>query len=60
MPILPVIVEEKEQEAPTASPTRRSAVELRKDVKKTEEEMMEQEDKWDVPAFLRRKTGESE
>ncbi|MDP3990983.1 MAG: cell division protein FtsZ [Candidatus Nealsonbacteria bacterium] len=40
--------------------TRRNALDLRKEAQRAEEEMVEKEKKWDIPAFLRRKTGENE
>lgn len=42
-------------EAPAKPLVRKNALDLRKEVQKTEEEMQEKERKWDIPAFLRRK-----
>ncbi|MFH1820724.1 MAG: cell division protein FtsZ [Candidatus Nealsonbacteria bacterium] len=44
-----------ESEVPR-QPVRKNALDLRREVQITEEAMQEQEKKWDVPAFLRRKT----
>jgi len=51
-----VPVEEEKTEAPAKALTRRNALDLRKEVEKVEEEMEEKDKKWDIPAFLRRKT----
>ena len=37
------------------SPPRRNALELKKEVEHLEQEMLNQEKKWDIPAFLRKK-----
>jgi hypothetical protein len=50
----PVTAEKTEEEAPKL--VRRSALDLVKEARKTEEEMQEKEKIWDIPAFLRRKT----
>jgi len=57
-PIKKVKVEVKPQEPEEKPLTRRNALDLRKVVEKTEQEIAEQEKKWDIPAFLRRKTEE--
>lgn len=44
---IPVLIEEK-------APTRKSGLDLKKEVEKTEEELFEEEKKWEIPAFLRR------
>ena len=53
------VKEEKEEMPPVKTLTRRSALDLKKAAEKTEQEMLEQEKKWDLPAFLRRKPQES-
>ena len=45
-----------EKEAPTKNLMRKSALDLKKEAEKVEEEILEQEKKWDIPAFLRRKS----
>lgn len=50
-----ISVPEKTDES-QAKLVRRSALDLVKETRKTEEEMQEKESIWDIPAFLRRKT----
>ena len=56
---VPVAASDNEEE-PAKALTRRNALDLRKEVEKVEEEMEAKEKKWDIPAFLRRKTQENE
>ena len=55
-----VPIETSSEEEPAKTLTRRNALDLRKEVEKVEEEMQEKERKWDIPAFLRRKSQENE
>ncbi len=48
---------QEKTEAPKP-PTRKNALELKKEAEKTEEDMFEQEKKWDIPAFLKRRESE--
>jgi cell division protein FtsZ len=45
----------KEKEYIFEKTPRRNALDLRKDIERTEEEIINQEKKWDIPTFLRRK-----
>ena len=54
-----VVIPVKE-EIPDKTPTRRTALDLRKAVEETEEEILAEEKKWEIPAFLRRKKEKTE
>ena len=57
----PVKVEVTQEETmPLKTLTRRNALDLKKAAEKAEQEMLEREKKWDVPAFLRRKPEETQ
>ncbi|MBI2449948.1 MAG: hypothetical protein HYV47_00255 [Candidatus Nealsonbacteria bacterium] len=55
-------IKKKEKKAPVSNPspaiasvfTRKNALDLKKDTEKTEQELLEAEEKWNIPAFLRR------
>ena len=57
------IKKEKKEDKPTESSApkklRRSALELKKEAEQSEKEILEKEEKWDIPAFLRRKTAKA-
>jgi len=48
------------EEVPEKILTRRTALDLKKAVEETEEEILAEEKKWDIPSFLRRKPKETE
>jgi len=50
---VPIVI--KKEEAPDKALTRRNALDLKKAAEESEEEILAQEKKWDIPAFLRRK-----
>ncbi len=53
---VPVFIPVKvKKETPNKTLTRKNALDLRKETEKAEEEILEQEKKWDIPAFLRKK-----
>ena len=57
----PVSVQVEEvKEEPVKSLSRRNALDLKKAVEETEKEMQEEEKKWDIPAFLRRRPNNNE
>jgi len=49
-----------EEEMPDKTLIRRTALDLKKAEEKTEEDLLEQEKKWDIPAFLRREKEENQ
>ena len=50
--------EEKVQKEENKILTRKNALDLKKEAEKTEEEIIDQEKRWDIPAFLRRRENE--
>jgi cell division protein FtsZ len=50
--------EEKVQKEENKTLTRKNALDLKKEAEKTEEEIIDQEKRWDIPAFLRKRESE--
>ena len=54
----PKLKPKKPKPKPAPAPTRKNALDLKKEAEKTERELLEQENQWDIPAFLRKRQEE--